>query len=260
VVDAARCDVEGATVEWRARSTGGAAEVTIERGCVTSTRGEGSAEVVAAVGALSARAMVTVVSEDQYRSLAAAHIEEEDASVESVAPGAGQSLGVSVSAEPSATRPPWWMAAIGVGALVGLLAVLGLLVRRGRSRTPPRWSDPPPPTPARPSPSEPVGRAEVAPAVVAPPAARAPGPESVVAPVAFTRRCPACGKLFGNSSEFCTEDGSRLAALSGEALPVAQAVATVVAAPRVRICPRCARRYEAPMDFCVDDGERLRDG
>jgi hypothetical protein len=261
VLDAARCEVEGAAVAWTSRTTGGAPEVTAERGCVASARGEGSVELVATAGALTARAVATIVSEDQFRSLAAAQIEAEDASVEAVEPGAGQSLGVSVTTVPAAARPAWLAPAL---ALLGgsiVLALLGWLALR-RRRPPTREEESDPPTVRRaavaPAPEPPTRhRREAAPVEVYPVAVDPPTQVVAAAPApVVARRCPVCAKEYTDATVFCTEDGAAL--VGPGAAPAAAAPAA--AAPRARVCPRCQRRYEPLMDFCVDDGERLKDG
>jgi len=270
VLDVARCEIEGASVAWSLRPSSGAAEATVDRGCVASTRGEGAVEVVATAGTLSARAVATIVSEDQYRSLAAAHIEEEDASVEAIDPGAGQSLGVSVRTESPSPRPGWiWPAAALLGGGLALGLVAWLLSRRKRKRKPVLVQDEEPTTVRRPIPAaappfEPPGRhrREAPPVEVFPSATDAASDEPTMAKVPAivasappaAKRCPVCAKEFLDGSVFCTEDGAGLVAVD-EAV-----TAPAVVAPKVRICPRCQRRYEPLMDFCVDDGERLRDG
>lgn len=266
MLDAARCELEGAAVAWSLRPSAGAAEATVDRGCVASTRGEGVLEVVATAGTLSARAVATIVSEDQYRSLAAAHIEEEDASVEAIDPGAGQSLGVSVHTEIPSPSPRWiWPAAALLGGGLALGLVAWLLSRR--KRKPVLVQDDEPTTVRRPIPGmaptyEPPGRhrREAPPVEMFPPAtdatSEAPTMAKVPAVVASAppaaKRCPVCAKEFLDGSVFCTEDGAGLVAVA--------VTAPAVVAPKVRICPRCQRRYEPLMDFCVDDGERLKDG
>lgn len=253
---------------WSLRPSSGAAEATVDRGCVASTRGEGVVEVVATAGTLSARAVATIVSEDQFRSLAAAHIEEEDASVEAIDPGAGQSLGVSVHTESPRPRQGWiWPAAALLGGVLALGLVAWLLSRR--KRKPVLVQDDEPTTVRRPIPAvapsfEPPGRhrreappVEVLqpasdPASDAPTVAKLPAVVASAPPAA--KRCPVCAKEFVDGSVFCTEDGAGLVAVD-EAV-----TAPAVAAPKVRVCPRCQRRYEPLMDFCVDDGARLKDG
>ena len=265
VLDAARCEIDGASVVWTARPTAGAAETTTEHGCVVSTRGEGVVEIIATAGALSARAVATVVSEDQYRSLAAAHIDEEDASVEAIDPGAGQSLGVSVSTENPTARPNGLALVVAVLGGVLMLGLVGWLVAR-RKRQPAAVVESEPPTVKRPvappiAPAEQSGRhrreaapVEVLPTVVDQPRDAPPSPAPPRKPLAAAKRCPVCAKEFRDESVFCTEDGAGLVAVG------APPAAPAVAAPRVRVCPRCQRRYEALMDFCVDDGVRLNDG
>jgi len=268
VLDAARCEIDGAAVAWSSRPTHGAADVTLDRGCVASTGGEGTVEVIATAGRLSARALATIVSADQYRSLAAAHIEEEDASVEAVDPGGGQSLGVSVTTEAPSARPGWMPLLIAALAGVSVLALLGwLLARRKRRPAVVGESEPPMVRRAAVAPvpmPEPTGRGrreaapvEVYPTVIDPPraaptVAATPAVAPPSAPVA--RRCPVCAKEFADASVFCTEDGAALVAVG------APAAAAPIVAPRARECPKCQRRYEPLMDFCVDDGERLKDG
>jgi hypothetical protein len=268
VLDAARCELDGAAVAWSSRATQGAADVTLDRGCVVSTRGEGAVEVIATAGRLSARAVATIVSEDQYRELAAAHIEEEDASVEAVDPGGGQSLGVSVTTEAPAARPGWMPLLIAALGGISVLALLGWLLAR-RKRRPTMVEESEPPTVRRAAvapmpPPEPPGRGrreaapvEVYPTVIDPPRAAptvAATPPVAPPPAPVSRRCPVCAKEFVDASVFCTEDG---AALVAEGTTPA---AAPVVAPRARVCPKCQRRYEPLMDFCVDDGERLKDG
>ncbi len=267
VLDAARCEIDGAAVVWTTRPTVGAAETTTERGCVVSTRGEGVIEITATAGALSARALATVVSEDQYRSLAAAHIDEEDASVEAIDPGAGQSLGVSVTNENPAARPNGLALMVAVLGGLAMLGVVGSLVAR-RKRKPIFRSEPGTvKSPVAPliAHAEQIGRnrREAAPVEVLQTAldlARdeqprlAPQSESVARKLFVeVKRCPVCAKEFRDESVFCSEDGAGLFVLG------TSASAPVVVAPPGRICPRCRRRYEPLMDFCVDDGVRLND-
>jgi hypothetical protein len=270
VLDVARCDVEGAAVVWSSRPTGGAPELTMERGCVASTRGEGAVELVATAGALSARAIATIVSEDQFRSLAAAQIEADDASVEGVEPGAGQSLGVSVTTEAPSARWSWLAPALALlGGALGLALLGWIALRRKQPRA--RQEESEPPTVKRPAvaatpESAPRHRREAAPVEVYTPVvdprseARFVGaPVDAAVPTVVAKRCPVCAKGFSDATVFCTEDGAALVAASASAgaLP---APAPAVAPPRSRVCPRCQRRYEPLMDFCVDDGERLKDG
>jgi len=268
VLDAARCEIEGAAVSWSLRPSSGAPEATVDGGCVASTRGEGVVEVVATAGTLSARAVATIVSEDQYRSLAAAHIEEEDASVEAIDPGAGQSLGVSVRTESPRPRQGWiWPAAGLLGGVLALGLVAWLLSRRKRKPVLVQDDEPTTvrrPIPAAATPFEPPGRhrREAPPLEAFPPVTDAASDEptrvKVPAVVASAppaaKRCPLCAKEFTDGSVFCTEDGTGLVAVDEVV------TAPAVAAPKVRVCPRCQRRYEPLMDFCVDDGERLKDG
>ncbi len=290
-LDANRCEVAVRDVRWSVTRRSGAGEARMEASCFVSESGSEHGEFVIEAEAQGLRdtAYAAVVTQQDFDSLVAAHLEVNDAGVPE-GPSGSETLGVSVAPPPStASRRPWWLLGALAGALLAALAAFAL--RRPRKPGPVDALDldgppPPPPTapaaPAAPSPfgspalsstgrqrrdaiagvSSPVAapRPPAAPATLAAPAAPAPEP----------RRCPTCNKLYLDDLAFCPDDGARLvlgnvspslAPVAPSSMVSADVAPTPMASPahetaRLR-CPRCGRRYEAPTQFCGEDGATL---
>ncbi len=231
VTDAASCTVAGSRVTLSLQAAEGRS-ARMEGRCFvageTAAESEGSFTVQAASGDLSASAQVTVASDDLSDLMA-----QGSGSAVPVSPGVVEASGASGVAARAGSDPGgfplWW-----IGALVGLLLVVGvavvLVVRR-----------------KGPAPEPEDSTLRTIPDPEDPPAA--PG-DAVRATGATQHRqvrvCPVCGHEGGADDEYCPDDGSPL--LDPDA-------------PEVRaqgmICPTCRRGYPAGTDRCAADGDEL---
>ena len=222
VTDAANCGVPGARVALTAKAAEGRAGRLDGRCFVaaeTAAEAEGTFEVEARSGEVSATARVTVASDDLTHLMA-----QGSSSMVPVSPGTVETSGASGVAARAAEREGsslWWL-----GALLGLLLVGGtaavLMMRR---------KSPPPPDEVR-----------------APPAAAAD--DAVRATGATHRRparvCPVCGHQADEDTEFCPNDG---ATMMDPGAPEVRA--------QGMICPTCRRGYPAGKERCSTDGDGL---
>lgn len=281
-LDANRCEANVRGVQWRVERRSGDGDARMDGSCFVSLSGTAHGEFVieAEADALRDTAVAAVVTQQDYDSLVAAHLESDDAGVADD-PGGG-TVGVSLAPPaPPAPHRPWWLFGALAGAAAAVLAAL-LLRKPRKARTTPAEPPSAPTSPAPPPPpssGSPFGspavsstgrqRRDAIAGLTSPLAA--PPPTAPVAPPVEPRRCPTCDKLYTDDLAFCPEDGARL--VLGNVSP---SIAPVVAAPvglgpspdappapspahetaRLR-CPRCGRRYEGPTQFCGEDGATL---
>lgn len=284
-VDANRCETRGGEVSWGVARSEGDATGTLDGACVEvpSQSATGALTVTATSGAMSDRAVLTVVPAERYQDLVATQVDIEDAGVAELEPPRPAVGAVSLAPQPPSSsrngRIVW-----ALGALAVALAAAGAwLLRRSRAqRRDVREAAPSLTTPSVPESSSVSTPApshdETAPTETtgtkapsdAPPASHSRAPDAPSMPVVamlpsvpvsappaaveHTRVCPSCGTHHPASLAFCPHDGTALRDTHTSPAPVAPVVQS---SGREGTCPRCGRRYPPHMMFCGEDGATL---
>jgi len=219
VADARGCTL-GVVPAFRLEGASDGVSVT-SNGKVTVTEGapDGEAQVVAAVGARSVKAALTVVSRERFDSMLAQggfdpSGASKDAAVARFESGSVGSRG-TVLKDDSGRKRAIFVGIVGATALA--LGIVGLVLV-GRSRRRGSTEAPEPRTASRPT--------------------AAPRPPTV---------CPTCREEYPPEATFCPKDGNRL-------VPLERGTAV---GPAGSVCPVCGQGYDPGVSVCPKHDEPL---